>query len=105
MRDYSKESNKFYQRKAWKSCRESYIGQRILEDGGLCEICQDRVGVEVDHIIELNGTNINNPEIALSHDNLQFLCQECHNIKTHSESERLALFDNEGNPIFTEVKR
>jgi len=32
----------------------------------------------VHHLIELDPVNINNPEIALSFDNLELLCRECH---------------------------
>lgn len=105
MREYTKSNNRFYQRKAWKSCKDSYIGKRILIDGGLCEICQDRLGKEVDHIVELNSKNVNDPNIALNHDNLQFLCKECHNMKTFSDNSRNAFFDEEGNPIFKEIRK
>lgn len=105
MKKYTVENNRFYQRKAWKACRESYIGKRILIDGGLCEICEDRIGKEVDHIIELNEHNVNDPEISLNHDNLQYLCKECHNMKTFGNTNRGVFFDENGEPIFKEIKK
>ena len=72
----------FYRSVAWKKCRAAYIALRIAIDGGLCEHCREKLGYIVDHIIELTPYNINDPAIALNHDNLQYLCLECHNRKT-----------------------
>lgn len=105
MKDYTVENNRFYQRKAWKSCKDSYIDKRRLIDGGFCEICGYRLGEEVDHIIELNGDNVNNPDVALNHENLQYLCKECHNMKTFSDNDRSVFFDENGEPIFKEIRR
>jgi 5-methylcytosine-specific restriction enzyme A len=73
-KDYAK---KFYNSKAWKKCRESYIPKVF----GLCEHCGEP-GYILDHIKEITPDNITNPNITLNHDNLQFLCLECHNTKT-----------------------
>jgi hypothetical protein len=40
------------------------------------------MGYIVDHIEELTPANITDPNIALNHDNLQYLCLDCHNSKT-----------------------
>ena len=67
----------FYNSKAWEKCRESYI-VKVFE---LCEHCGD-AGYIVDHIEEITPNNINDPNITLNHDNLQYLCTPCHNRKT-----------------------
>ena len=72
----------FYRSAAWIKCRLSYIAKRKATDGGLCEHCRKALGYIVDHIIELTPYNINDPAISLNHDNLQYLCLECHNRKT-----------------------
>lgn len=72
----------FYNSKAWQRCRQAYIAHRITVDGGLCERCSKKgkynLGKEVHHKIWLNPNNINNPEITLSFDNLEYLCETCH---------------------------
>lgn len=74
-------------------------------DGGLCEACGERLGYIVDHIEELDDSKIQDPMIALNHDNLQYLCLDCHNVKTFNRHSRAVRFDEEGNPIFIEIKR
>lgn len=75
-------AKRFYKSAAWQKCRRSYIANVF----GLCEHCsaagRTRPGYIVDHIIELTPENINNPDITLNHENLQYLCLECHNRKT-----------------------
>lgn len=105
MKRYTKQNKKFYDSKAWKVCRDYYISKRVMVDGGMCEICGHRLGKEVDHIIELNESNVHDPSISLNHDNLQYLCKECHNMKTFSTDNRTVFFDENGEPIFKEVKR
>ena len=69
----------FYKSKAWKKCRASYIAERHTIDGGLCEICKDRLGYIVHHKKWITPENINNPDIILNHNNLQYVCLNCHN--------------------------
>lgn len=75
-------AKKFYDSKAWKDCRRSFISYRISIDGGMCQHCKDKLGFIVDHKEELTPDNINNPDITLNHNNFQYLCLECHNTKT-----------------------
>ena len=75
-------AKKFYNSKAWKRCRASYISKVF----GLCELCSD-AGYILDHITELTEQNINDVNITLNHDNLQFLCLSCHNTKTFGKAE------------------
>ena len=71
-------ARKFYSSKAWQDCRNAYAAKRHH----LCENCLRKgiykAGEIVHHVIELDPVNINNPEIALSFDNLELLCRECH---------------------------
>lgn len=79
MREHTAEAKRFYKSTAWKKCRASYISTVL---GGLCEHCNHAPGYIVDHIEEINSHNINDPNITLNHNNLQYLCLECHNTKT-----------------------
>lgn len=67
----------------------------------MCEHCGG-AGYIVDHIEELNANNIDDPEITLNHDNLQYLCLPCHNKKTfrkHEATRDDVMFDDNGNLV------
>lgn len=68
----------FYKSAAWKRCRAAYAKAA----GGLCERCLSKglynPGEIVHHKTELTPDNINNPAIALSWDNLELVCRNCH---------------------------
>src|SRR5690606_16040460 len=68
----------FYKSRAWRRCREAYIAYRH----GLCERC-GAGGKIVHHKVYLTTDNINDPEVTLSFDNLELLCQDCHNREHH----------------------
>ena len=74
-RDFAKD---FYNSPAWKECRTAYRKQV----GGLCEQCLARgiytAGVIVHHKVHLTPETIRMPEIALSFENLELLCRDCH---------------------------
>lgn len=92
----------FYKSKAWQDTRESYISKRQSVDGGLCEVCCMSVGTIVHHIEHLTPENINDPHIALGHDNLELNCHDCHNQQEGHGFQRAELpcsFDADGNPI------
>ena len=92
----------FYRSTAWKKCRESYINNRIMIDGGMCEHCHNELGFIVHHTILLTPDNINNPDIALNHDKLEFVCKSCHDIEHYEEihgTKRGCLFDENGHPL------
>jgi 5-methylcytosine-specific restriction enzyme A len=87
-------AKKFYNSKRWKDCRDSYISKVY----GLCEHCGNP-GYILDHIIEITPENIDNPNITLNHDNLQYLCTPCHNKKTFGKHEPIRnglIFDDNG---------
>lgn len=74
----------FYKSRKWQACRKSYISNRIMIDGGLCELCGEIPGIELHHKTSLNISNINDVDITLNHENLMFLCKDCH-FNVHKE--------------------
>jgi len=96
MKEYAKQ---FYQGRAWKQCRLSFIKKRQQIDGGMCQQCQEELGYIVHHKINLTPSNINNVEISLNHHNLEYLCKKCHD-KEHGFGCGLTAtvqFDEDGN--------
>ena len=87
----------FYRSAAWIACRDSYIAKRH----GLCERCLARglirAGKIVHHRIYLTPENISIPGIALNHDNLELLCQDCHNAEHHGQQGTRYRIDAAGN--------
>ncbi|WP_085521402.1 HNH endonuclease [Tuberibacillus sp. Marseille-P3662] len=78
MKPYAK---KFYKGKAWRQCRDAYF----VSQHGLCERCGSP-GKIVHHVIWLNPDNISDPDIALNHNNLELVCQWCHNVIHHGSN-------------------
>ena len=76
MKEYARA---FYKSTAWQQCRAAYI----KSVGGLCERCLSEgkivPGYIVHHKCYLTPDNINDPSVSLNFDNLEYLCQECHN--------------------------
>lgn len=68
----------FYKSDAWERCRASFVISRF----GICERC-GRPGNIVHHKVYITPANINDPSITLSWDNLELLCQDCHNREHH----------------------
>jgi 5-methylcytosine-specific restriction endonuclease McrA len=91
-------AKQFYKSKAWRNCRDAYF----VSQHGLCERCQGP-GKIVHHTIYLNPENINDPTVALNHDLLELLCQDCHNKEHHSNGEEVTadglMFDSNGDLI------
>lgn len=90
----------FYNGGTWRECSKGFLNSK----GHLCERCSkpdDPVVAKIaHHKIYLNKENINNPDIALCWDNLEALCQDCHNKEHHrSNKRRRYSFDEEGNLI------
>ena len=95
-KDYAKS---LYASKAWDRCRSAYLSQH-----NLCERClknNEYVPAKiVHHKVYISPSNINNPDIILSFDNLEALCQTCHNIEHHGSEEAVRhMFDEEGNVL------
>ena len=71
-------AKKFYNSIEWQKCRDSYIKSLALVNGSTCERC-GREGYIVHHKKWLNPNNINDPDVTLNFNNLEYLCRECHN--------------------------
>ena len=112
----------FYKSAAWQTTRDAYLASRA----GMCERCAaagrlfiivgDRLverhaepgettaATVVHHRKYLTRRNINDPAIALGWDNLEALCQTCHNREHHAgnvaraQHERPYYFDENGRP-------
>lgn len=88
----------FYATNAWKQTRHAYA----KSVGGLCERCAKRgkivPGVEVHHKVRLTEQTVKDPKVALSWDNLELLCGECHHAE-HRKSKRRWEFTEDGRLI------
>lgn len=91
-------AERFYKSKAWRECRDAYF----VFKHGLCERCGGP-GKIVHHRIWLTPQNINDPDVALNHEHLELLCQDCHN-REHHGGDAVAdglMFDENGDLIMT----
>lgn len=91
-------AEKFYNSDAWRSCRDSFLKSK----GYLCERCStpdNPVTAKIaHHKTYLTRQNVNDPHIALSWDNLEALCQDCHNKEHHrNDKKKRYAFDEAGN--------
>lgn len=103
MRTYTAEAKRFYRSKQWERTRLLYA-QSV---DGLCERCRAAglytPGKIVHHKVYLDDEKLRDASIALSFDNLELLCQDCHNKEHHhTEPSRRYAFDAEGNVISKE---
>lgn len=93
----------FYKTKAWRKCRAGYIAERMLVDGGTCEVCHENPGYILHHKILLTQDNIDNPNVSLNWNNLKWECKNCHDKEEgHGVNNRLELlvtFDAAGQPV------
>lgn len=76
----------FYASGVWKATRSAYRKHA----GGMCERCLVQPGEIVHHKTPLSPQNINDPSIALSFDNLELLCRDCHGL-AHGRQKRYKL--------------
>lgn len=81
----------FYKGRKWKKVSGLYMTQQHY----VCERCGG-VGCICHHKKYITPWNINNPDITLNTDNLECLCQECHN-QEHMAKVSRAIFDGDGN--------
>ena len=67
----------FYNSAAWLHCRAAYIKSVFY----MCETCKKPTGTSgiLHHKIPLTSENINDPDITLNWDRLEYLCWGCHN--------------------------
>lgn len=64
----------FYNSGAWKKTQAAYM----MSQHYVCERCGNVARI-VHHIRYLTPKNISDPKMTLGWDNLEALCQECHN--------------------------
>lgn len=100
MKTYTAAAKQFYRSTQWERTRVLYI-QHV---DGLCERCRAAgvytPGKVVHHKTYLNDEKLRDASIALSFDNLELLCQDCHNKEHHhSEPGRRYAFDANGGII------
>ena len=89
-------AKRFYKSLAWRRCRDAYF----IAKHGLCERCGGP-GKIVHHKVYLTPQNIDNPAVSLNWDNLELLCQECHNKEHHRDRATAegVRFDEDGNLV------
>lgn len=81
MKTWAKE---FYLSASWQQVRKSYL----MSQDYICERCGNPAKV-VHHKKYLTEKTINIPEMSLGHDNLEALCQDCHNKEHHGRKKNL----------------
>jgi len=97
MKTFAKE---FYEGKSWRDCRESFL----ISKNYTCERCFNPANI-AHHKTYLTPINIHNPYISLSQNNLEALCQDCHNKEHHAtETELPYTFDKDGNVVYPPIK-
>lgn len=95
----------FYNSSRWKKARNAYIKSRIAADGGICEECKEMPGYIVHHKVTLTADNINNPDIALNFELMEYVCKACHDefeghgLNGHGKEKPNFIFDDDGQPI------
>ncbi len=92
-------AKRFYNSKAWRQCRESYIAKRVAIDGGLCQTCHKEPGYIVHHKVWLTPDNITDPMIALNLSNLHYDCHICHNREKENVDKPRYYFNDSGELI------
>ena len=73
----------FYKSKEWAQTRDAYM----VTQHYLCERCGEPAKI-VHHKIWLTPKNIHEQSITLCWDNLEALCQDCHNKEHHAKNVR-----------------
>lgn len=85
----------FYNSAKWRQVAADY--KKSVH--GLCERCKKKglyvPAKIVHHKIHLNESNVNNPSVTYNFDNLEALCQDCHNAE-HIGSGRRYKFSKSG---------
>lgn len=94
MKEYAKS---FYQSDAWKKARQTAIKRA----NGLCERCRVAgrfvPGVIVHHKKYITPGNIHDARITLALDNLELVCEDCHNKEHKAKHAARYRFDGNGN--------
>lgn len=90
---------KFYKGGKWKETQAEFMKHK----GRMCERCSNEknpVPARIaHHKIYLTQLNVNDPYIAYAWDNLEALCQTCHNREHHGKNRRRYAFGENGELI------
>lgn len=82
----------FYLSAAWENTRAAFL----MSKDYICERCGEPAKI-AHHKRYLNWENINDTSVTLCWDNLEALCQDCHNKEHHKqERQRRYRFDESG---------
>ena len=82
----------FYLSAAWENTRAAYL----MSQDYICERCGEPAKV-AHHKRYITRGNINDTSITLNWDNLEALCQDCHNKEHHKHTPKLRYgFDADG---------
>lgn len=81
----------FYTSAAWRKISTLYMTKKNY----ICERCGGSASI-CHHKRYITPWNINDPSVTLNMDNLECLCQDCHN-KEHKLKKSLPVFDENGN--------
>ena len=85
----------FYNSVQWRKTSKAYLDSQ----DNICERCGKPAKL-AHHKTYLTKTNINNTYISLNWDNLEALCQDCHNKEHHKNKNKARYkFDENGNLI------
>jgi len=85
----------FYLSAAWEDTRAAYL----MSQDYMCERCGEPAKI-VHHKHYITSENINDTNITLCWDNLEALCQDCHNKEHHSNNlNKRYAFDVDGNVL------
>lgn len=90
----------FYKSRAWRQCRDAFF----VSKHGQCERCGG-AGYIVHHKRYITPQNINDPNVTLAWENLELLCQTCHNQIHHGTDVTTegTMFDADGNLVERET--
>lgn len=83
---------KLYNSVAWRKLRLAYMASK----NWICERC-GAVATICHHRRHLTATNADNATIALNFDNLEALCQTCHNLEHAARGQ--AIFNSRGDVV------
>lgn len=93
MKEYAKD---FYQSVAWKRTRQTVIKRA----NGLCERCRAAglyvPGVIVHHKKYITPGNIHDVGVTLNPENLEYLCEDCHNKEHKAKTNGRYRFGSDG---------
>lgn len=87
----------FYNSIAWIKCRLAFLTSKFF----ICERCSGAATI-AHHKEYLTPENINDPSVTLNWDNLESLCQDCHNREHMSKYSPLrddVMFDARGDLV------